>query len=73
METMETDMTEQKKPEKIADEDLDAAQGGFGTWGTTTSHVVEGQKKGDGFGTWGTATTTGAQLGGDKAGPDESA
>ena len=50
-------MTDQKKPETVEDDDLDTAQGGFATWGTTTSHVKAKQKQGDGFGTWGTTTT----------------
>lgn len=53
-------MADQKKPETVADDDLENAQGGFGTWATTsTTGVKQARKDGDGFGTWGTATTTG--------------
>ena len=49
-------MTDQKKPETIADEDLDTAQGGFASWGTGTLQVNAKQKKGDGFITFGAET-----------------
>ena len=49
-------MAYQKKPEKIADEDLEGAQGGNPLYFNENLKVAP--KEGDGFASWGTATTT---------------
>ena len=49
-------MTKDKTPEAISDEDLDQAQGGFGSWETGTLSAKAEPGRGDGFGSWGTGT-----------------
>jgi hypothetical protein len=57
-------MTDQNKPEEVKDEDLDAAQGGFITFGTETTTLKSTRKrKQDGFITYGEPVGTLKQPG----------
>ena len=56
-------MTDQKKPEVLADDELETATGGFGSWGEPVGTFDGQRKKANGFGSWGTTGSTLKQPG----------